>query len=486
MADMIGIKDLLFDPELAAASELRRAAPQVNAAAAGALANPDYLPDEEGYEIELPDGTPTRLRFCKQDGAFVAEYRVGNRDIPLPAKHKLDVAGPRVLDFFKKPHATIALNDEARKLMRAVQTLSEIKAKAAADASDANGAARWGAVPWKVGVIAGLLVAFDSLVEQAGVHKRNPVTQCIEVNRHLMSRAKSLCDVLEAMRTAWHSKGAFVMRATPTILGVVHPDVLAGILPGMTAPSGMAAFPATQPAAKRRRLAVVAGSAASSSSDAAEVAGAGGEDVQPPEEEVEEGSGAGDDSVPLVAKKLEDAISFDVGYGPAGVTAQASWKEPTLWMTDRDVMQRTVLKGRPVVKYNVFCDGPRREQTAANGVKKTLGFPKVIWEEIMAAGFAQFPVGKLVDSGTKDSRVEFSEPPTDTRERQVAYHNMLVDLCGVGARQFSTLLNSYVPRPAKPAAAPPAKAPAKAAAKAPGAAAAAGGAGAQPAHVPAP
>ena len=49
-----------------------------------------------------------------------------------------------------------------------------------------------------------------------------------------------------------------------------------------------------------------------------------------------------------------------------------------------------------------------------------------------------------MDAGTPASRVIFARPPQPTNRRLlVTYHNMLVDLCRVGTRQFSTLLGAW-------------------------------------------
>ena len=60
----------------------------------------------------------------------------------------------------------------------------------------------------------------------------------------------------------------------------------------------------------------------------------------------------------------------------------------------------------------------------------------------MQAGLSAYPVGKLVGAGTPDSKVVFFEPPRaeNSRSTLVRYHNLLVDLCQITARRFSTLL----------------------------------------------
>eukprot|EP00974_Lingulodinium_polyedra_P121419 11178972-Lingulodinium_polyedra.AAC.1 len=67
-------------------------------------------------------------------------------------------------------------------------------------------------------------------------------------------------------------------------------------------------------------------------------------------------------------------------------------------------MQRTVLLGKPVVTGKDFCDRMRRTLPCTDGAKRRkAAFPRKTWEDIMAAGFAQYPVGKLLGAGTPTS-----------------------------------------------------------------------------------
>eukprot|EP00969_Alexandrium_andersonii_P178063 7873595-Alexandrium_andersonii.AAC.1 len=58
-------------------------------------------------------------------------------------------------------------------------------------------------------------------------------------------------------------------------------------------------------------------------------------------------------------------------------------------------MQRTVLNGKAKVTVNEMCGKIRRKDAAG----KRPGVPKDAFEEVMVAGFAQYPIGKLVDRG---------------------------------------------------------------------------------------
>ena len=109
--------------------------------------------------------------------------------------------------------------------------------------------------------------------------------------------------------------------------------------------------------------------------------------------------------------------------------------EGDLWKSDREIMQRTVLLGRPVAHAQTFRDLVRRQVTASAGRKAArVGFPIKVWEEIMAAGLERYPVGRLMGRGTGQSRVVFAAPPGAIDQvSQTIYHNYLVDMCQVGA-----------------------------------------------------
>jgi hypothetical protein len=144
-------------------------------------------------------------------------------------------------------------------------------------------------------------------------------------------------------------------------------------------------------------------------------------------------------------KALGEGVALSVGYGPDGHSAQASWAG-AVWKSDREIMYKTVLMGKPEVRATSFRDSVRWSQVNPLNPNKNrrVGFPVKVWEEVMAAGLAAYPIGRLVDAGTPASRVIFARPPQPTNRRLlVTYHNMLVDLCRVGARQFSTLLGAW-------------------------------------------
>ena len=77
-----------------------------------------------------------------------------------------------------------------------------------------------------------------------------------------------------------------------------------------------------------------------------------------------------------------------------------------------------------------------------NDKKKRLGLPQKVWEDVMTAALAQYPVGELLGAGTSKSRVKWNRPPTaeDGREAMVKWHNQLVDMCRLTGREVRALL----------------------------------------------
>ena len=60
------------------------------------------------------------------------------------------------------------------------------------------------------------------------------------------------------------------------------------------------------------------------------------------------------------------------------------------------------------------------------------------WEAVMKAGFEKYPIGKLLEEGTIGSHVVFVAPPLGQPAHMCIYHNLMVDLCQVSLRIFTT------------------------------------------------
>ena len=131
---------------------------------------------------------------------------------------------------FRRPHKVLEPDAAAKKLLQATCTLCNIKASLASEEGDYDCAARWGAGPWKVGVLAGLLFGFDVFVGQI-----DPATVAasprLSLQREHIRRARELHGLLEHMRAAWAvNSDAFT---APEQVLLQDPEFVAGLAPGM-------------------------------------------------------------------------------------------------------------------------------------------------------------------------------------------------------------------------------------------------------------
>lgn len=62
----------------------------------------------------------------------MAEYRIGDRNVPLPPDHARRPAAERVLRFFP-PHTTLQFDESAKKLFATMRTQSSVQATLATD-----------------------------------------------------------------------------------------------------------------------------------------------------------------------------------------------------------------------------------------------------------------------------------------------------------------------------------------------------------------
>ena len=198
--------------------------------------------------------------------------------------------------------------------------------------------------------------------------------------------------MLQACRSALHQDVTVEdsSRDLNLIDGDISATLAARVNPRVAVPHGMASFPLTQEPASQPDC-------AGSSNDgvARAVPAPAGQHQDAPTASDDSGSNSAQESflelcpaadfneTPERPKEPKDGIPLHVGYGEDGASVQISWDGPT-WKTDRAIMQRTVLLGRPVVTAIAFRDLARLSVLSADGKKKTrVGFPVKVWEEIM-------------------------------------------------------------------------------------------------------
>ena len=143
-----------------------------------------------------------------------------------------------------------------------------------------------------------------------------------------------------------------------------------------------------------------------------------------------------DAQIQLEPKDVAQGVAMNVGYGKDGASAQLSAEGAPMCL-DRDVVRRTVMKGLPIVMVKTLLDGYR---VTCGQDKQRKAFPFDAFGEVMEAAFKQYPVGRYVNKGYRDSYVEFAAHPLCDQQLMILYHNLLVDMCQVSARKFTTVI----------------------------------------------
>ena len=197
-----------------------------------------YAPDEEGYAFTLPDNVESRLRYRKQGAAFVAEFRVANRDFKIPAEHSLETATKKVIAHFSQKGRKLTRSPAAANMLTSLTTLYNVKAACASDRGEDAHAAMWGIAPWKLGIKCGLLVPFDVFVGNSvlGIPDSNDV---IEVPVENVRRARMWADVLDGFREAWNRKDKQTVPPSAHLSVPLPPKMQASVAPGFVPPDSM-------------------------------------------------------------------------------------------------------------------------------------------------------------------------------------------------------------------------------------------------------
>ena len=132
---------------------------------------------------------------------------------------------------------------------------------------------------------------------------------------------------------------------------------------------------------------------------------------------------AGDEANKLVPLTEEEVKSLQYGYGPDGKSVQDHLH--TTELTDRVVMQKTLLCGKPKITIKQATE---RMQSSRQAGKKAL--PQPAWIKVMEAGLQNCTVAKY-----EGRHVLLKEIPVDPRSR-IEYHNELMQLCRLSLRQL--------------------------------------------------
>ena len=146
-----------------------------------------------------------------------------------------------MLQTFSQPHRRLDPDEPAQKLMRTVIACASVKAQMAGVKGDVVGSARWGAMPWEVAVLTGLMALFDNFV---GLGFAENGEENVVVPRMHFARGKKLISPLDGARMLWHH-----IDNVPPAVDVATDaggDVHAKAPEGLPIPHGMASFETTQ------------------------------------------------------------------------------------------------------------------------------------------------------------------------------------------------------------------------------------------------
>ena len=406
-----------------------------------------YVPNEVGYEVVLPDETVSRVRFHRDEASpngFKPEWRISNRSFTPDEKYNLKDAVNRLNDYFKDSHKEIAFTADAVKLHESYMGGFNVQCHRQRATGDVQTAARLGVGPWLLGMVASLLLVFEIFV---GEYEHMPpdtdeqkqlrelyVEKDLKVTEQHVQRAynvitvvyriKELCIAgLPAAQTMTMSEE---QRATAQHIEQERKaaDALQATIPapGIWSNATFTWHQGTQPVSMDFDNADGQQAAEPARDDEDEEAELGGVVVAPPENVL----------TPVVPLTPEDVRGTSYGYGPEGKSVQTELLTPQ-W-TDRAVMKKTLLQGVPRIFGQGVCNIIR---TRIGGSNKAL--QKGNWEKVMEAGLRECSVAKLQGQGTMDAAVVLKDMPEDADSR-IVYNNELMKLCGVSLRELTTAM----------------------------------------------
>ena len=224
-----------------------------------------------------------------------------------------------------------------------------------------------GAGPWKVGVLAGLLFGFDVFVGQI-----DPATVAasprLSLQREHIRRARELHGLLEHMRAAWAvNSDAFTV---PEQVLLQDPEFVAGLAPGHgQLPSQMEELRQQQQQEQEEEEAAAADAFPADAAGNQRAVPAAWEPgqlnvIQRLWEELEL------EDLPAVPPHVDQeniimmdtAVGMKTGYGAHGASVQVWPADQTPWLSDREVMQKLLLVGKPEIPLREFASKLRRFQ----------------------------------------------------------------------------------------------------------------------------
>lgn len=400
-----------------------------------------YVPDASGFKVVLPDDVATQVRFRRDPRAptgFRAEWVVSNRSFPMPPQHSLDTCVPRVCEYFRTPHTALDPSEDALALHQSYQAAYNVKGYLQREGGDAQGGAAQGAAPWHLGMLASALCVFDVF---CGIYDLTDEYEerTIAVEEDHVERAAALLKVIYLLKAAAVNTGD--EDETGTREAGKEEKRRQEMLQFLGAPASENPFAGVW---SQQHFASHVPTQLGASAGALDEAPSGGEadqahDVEmaavDEEEAVEEGVAGEEEAAPAERLAQDGGSSLlmegdvrDVGYGYGvdGVSVQGD-EIHSAGLTDRGIMQKTLLQGTPMIKASQACD--RMRNSRAKGRRS---LPETTWKKVMETGLVGCDVA-WYDKGK--NTVMLKELPTES-ESKIEYHNSLMQLCQISLRQL--------------------------------------------------
>ena len=171
-----------------------------------------FQPNSSGFHVTLADGTKTRLRFRKQaeggNGSInmVAEIRYANRDIKIEEVEGLKEMAHRVIAFFDDHHKSLEWTLEARLTFRGFQAVFDAQCACYRDRGAIGEAARFGASPWLMAMLASAIFVMEIGVADLTHVKMVDGLQKRRVEETHVIRAYDLLQIFHDIRSCWDGK----------------------------------------------------------------------------------------------------------------------------------------------------------------------------------------------------------------------------------------------------------------------------------------
>jgi hypothetical protein len=471
VADVLGLDAGAQSPD-SAAEIWKRVLGEQSARPEGSQDTSDeYVPDAEGYEVVLPDGIHSQVRFRRDPEhpkGYAPEWRISNRNFETPKEDDLESAVQRVCHYFEKSHAVIPFTDDAIKLHQSYQAGFNVKCFQNRSAGNVQGGARDGAAPWLLGVLAALLLVFDIFV---GVYKgtAEQAGRTLQVTAVHVERAYSLLQVIYRIKEMVIAGEAACKRALDCREGHEAQEAIGAAARAEAAEHSAAAAPMLWSQADFCNFSQMSPTPPPEQLEAIQGEHEGREEQEDEDGQGEEATGdkggaaraepgsiagleasqgefeeePGDlfaatpgvveaPAVPTQIMTLEDVRAMDYGYGPDGASVQA--KLHTAKWTDRAIMKRFFLAGQPRTPVEEICNSIR---SARSDGRKAL--PRAVWQKVMEAGLEDSRIARIIGKGTTTMAFAIKAIPAEEPAR-LAYHNELMQLCGTTLRELTEAL----------------------------------------------